>query len=240
MLLLRAMKQASYAVRNLGHFGLASKAYLHFTSPIRRYPDLVVHRFVHRAIQGLAIDRSEKAQGELEDAALAASTAERRSMEVEREIADLYRATLMQDKVGERYEGMVSGLVGSGAFVALDAPYVDVLVKLEDLGGDGYELDDEGLKIVAASSGDVVMLGDRMTVEIVDVQIMRRTVYGRRIRQAGEYERAKRRDRKAPREEKPQGRPARRDKHGKKARAARAFKASVRKGAKIGKKKRGR
>ena len=189
MLLLRSMKQAAYDVRNLGHFGLASKAYLHFTSPIRRYPDLVVHRIVHEVLLGERVDRSGQARADLEDSAMAASTAERRAMEVEREIVDLYRAVLMRDKIGERYEGTVTGLVGSGVFVALDAPFVDVLVKLEDLGIGGYELDDEGLKVVGATSGDVVRLGDRMTLTIVDVAILRRSVYGRRLRAEGDDER---------------------------------------------------
>ena len=229
MLLLRSMKQASYDVRNLGHFGLASKAYLHFTSPIRRYPDLVVHRVVHQALLGERIDRSQKAAEELADSALAASTAERRAMEVEREIVDLYRAVLMKDRVGETYEGTVTGLVGSGVFVALDAPFVDVLVKLEDLGGGEYSLDDEGLRVVGTSSGDFVQLGDRMTLEIVDVAIQRRSVYGRRLRALGEDgERRARRGRRdlppphAKANGKPQG--GRRDKHGNKARAAQAQK----------------
>jgi ribonuclease R len=222
MLLLRSMKQAYYDVRNLGHFGLASKAYLHFTSPIRRYPDLVVHRIVHQALLAAKIDRSEEAQSELADSAMAASAAERRSMEVEREIADLYRATLMRERVGERCEGTVTGLVGSGVFVQLDAPFVDVLVRLEDLGAGGFELDDEGLKVVGRSNGEVVMLGDRMTVEIVDVAILRRTVYGRRIllRQSGEEGERRRGPKKF----------GRRDKHGDKARAAKGWKKGKKKG----------
>ena len=181
MLLLRAMKQAAYEIHNLGHFGLASKAYLHFTSPIRRYPDLVVHRSVHAAVLGQRIDTSEEATAELAEAALAASGAERRSMEVERNTVDLYRAILMRDRVGERFEGRVTALVGSGVFVVLDDPFVDVMVKLEDLGAEQYVIDDDGLRAVAARSGDVVTLGDRMLLEIIDVGIQRRTVYGRRI-----------------------------------------------------------
>ena len=189
MLLLRSMKQAAYDIRNLGHFGLASKAYLHFTSPIRRYPDLVVHRSVHAAVLEEKIDKSEKAIATLSEAALAASGAERKAMEVERDVVDLYRAVLMRDRVGEKLEGRVTALVGSGVFVALDNPFVDVLVKLEDLGRETYSLDDNGLKVTAARSGDVVQLGDRMLLEIIDVAIQRRTVYGRRISSADSGER---------------------------------------------------
>jgi ribonuclease R len=185
MLLLRSMKQATYDVTNIGHFGLASKAYLHFTSPIRRYPDVVVHRSTHSVLTDAKVARSDEAKQEIASAALAASIAERKAMEIEREITDLYRAVFMRDKIGERYEGTVTAIVGSGAFVVLDAPFVDVLVKLEDLGGDRYELDDEGLRAVAERSGDVVSLGDRMMLEIIDVAILRRTVYARRIQGDG-------------------------------------------------------
>jgi ribonuclease R len=181
MLLLRSMKQATYDIANVGHFGLASKAYLHFTSPIRRYPDLVVHRAVHALVLGQRIERDGPALTLLAEAALAASIAERKAMEVEREVVDLYRAVLMKDKIGGLYEGTVTALVGSGLFVALDAPFVDVLVRYEDAGKDRYELDDAGLRAVASRSGETIQLGDRLTIEVIDVAILRRTVYGRRI-----------------------------------------------------------
>jgi ribonuclease R len=181
-LLLRSMKQASYDVANIGHFGLASKAYLHFTSPIRRYPDLIVHRVVHEVLAGHEV-RREQAGGRdvLAESALASSIAERRAMEVERAIVDLYRAFLMKDRIGARFEGTVTAVVGSGLFVQLDAPFVDVLVRLEDLGHDHWEVDDDALRVVAARSGDLIALGDRIAVEIVDVGILRRTVYGKRV-----------------------------------------------------------
>jgi ribonuclease R len=180
-LLLRSMKQATYDVANVGHFGLASKAYLHFTSPIRRYPDLIVHRVVHQVLSGEQVRRDEQARETLAEAALASSIAERRAMEVERAIVDLYRTFMMKDHLGERFEGTVTAVVGSGVFVQLDAPFVDVLVRLEDLGADRYEVDDEGLRVVAARSGDVVALGDRVVVEVTDAAILRRTVYAKRV-----------------------------------------------------------
>ncbi len=180
-LLLRAMKQATYDIVNIGHFGLASKAYLHFTSPIRRYPDLVVHRAVHQLAAGKAVARDEDALEALREAALAASTAERKAMDIEREVVDLHRALLMRSRLGESFEGTVTSLVGSGAFVAIDAPYVDVLVRYEQMGKEPYELDDEGLCAIGQRSGDVVRLGDRMVVRVDDVSIERRTVYGTRL-----------------------------------------------------------
>jgi ribonuclease R len=180
-LLLRSMKQATYDVTNVGHFGLASKAYLHFTSPIRRYPDLVVHRTVHDVLEGRAVRRDGEAREKLAEAALASSIAERRSMEVERAIVDLYRTFMMKDHVGERFEGTVTAVVGSGLFVQLDKPFVDVLIRLEDLGQDRYEVDDDALRVVATRSGDVIALGDRLLVEVIDAAILRRTVYAKRI-----------------------------------------------------------
>ncbi len=101
-------------------------------------------------------------------------------MEVERAMVDLYRTFVMKEHIGERFEGTVTAVVGSGLFVQLDAPFVDVLVRLEDLGHDHWEVDDDGLRVVAARSGDVIALGDRIAVEIVDAAILRRTVYARR------------------------------------------------------------
>ncbi len=184
MLLLRSMKQATYDTANLGHFGLASKAYVHFTSPIRRYPDLVVHRAVHARALGQKIDKSQQAVTDLQTAAVMASTNERKAMEVERSVSDLYRAALMRDKVGSFFEGSVTAMVGSGVFVALDSPFVDVLLRWEDLGADRYELDDSGLRAVGQRSGNSIALGDRLMVEVIDVSIIRRTVYGKRAASA--------------------------------------------------------
>lgn len=180
-LLLRSMKQAIYDVENRGHFGLASEAYLHFTSPIRRYPDVLVHRSVHALLGGKRVDRSPEAREELAESALSSSQAERRIMELERQVLDLYRTFVMQDRVGDLLEGVVSAVVSGGVFVTLDDPFADVLVRFEDLGPDGYEADDDGLRAVALRSGDTVQLGDRLVVEIVEASLLRRVTYGRRV-----------------------------------------------------------
>jgi len=191
-LLLRSMKQATYDVQNLGHFGLASEAYLHFTSPIRRYPDLVVHRIVHAAVQADAksLKKAVAKVGDMEkltEAATQSSIAERRAMEVEREIVDIYRCFFMIDRIGERFEGTVSAFVGTGAFVTLDDPFVDVMVRIEDMGPD-YQVEDDGLMATSSRSGDAIRLGDRMMVQVTDAAILRRTVYARRVRREGEVE----------------------------------------------------
>lgn len=181
MLLLRAMKQAVYDVVNIGHFGLASKAYLHFTSPIRRYPDLAVHRAVRAILRGEAIDKSDAAIEALRVAATTAIDCERKGMEIEREIVDLYRALFMRSKIGAILEGTVTGFTGTGLFVAIDDPFVDVLVRMEALGPDQYAMDEDGLRVIGSRSGERIAIGDRLIVEVEDVAILRRQVYGKRV-----------------------------------------------------------
>jgi ribonuclease R len=181
MLLLRSLKQAVYDVTNIGHFGLASEAYVHFTSPIRRYPDVEIHRAVKRLIRGGKPDQSASALEELETKAQRSSARERAVMEIEREVVDLCRALLMRSRIGDVLEGTVTALTGGGAYVSLDAPFVDVLVRFEVMGPDRYEIGDDEISVVGSRSGDVIALGDRMVVTIDDVAILRRTVYARRV-----------------------------------------------------------
>lgn len=181
MLLLRSLKQATYDITNVGHYGLASDAYVHFTSPIRRYPDVLVHRAVKHLLRGGKPKNSPSAIEALREAAQLSSDRERAAMEIEREVVDLYRALLMRDRIGDVAEGTVTGLVGSGAFVSLDDPFVEVLVKLEAMGPDHYEFSDDELSLVGVRSGDTISLGDRMALTIEDVAVLRRTVYGARV-----------------------------------------------------------
>lgn len=181
MLLLRTLKQAIYDPNNIGHFGLASAAYVHFTSPIRRYPDLLVHRAVKRLLHGEKPNRSAAALEALAAAARESSEQERRAMDIEREVVDLYRALLMRDRIGLSAQGTVTGLAGSGVFVTLDQPFVEVMVRFEAMGPDRYELSDDELRVVGARSGDSVALGDSMMVTIDDVAVLRRTVYAMRV-----------------------------------------------------------
>jgi ribonuclease R len=181
MLLLRSLKQAAYDIQNIGHFGLASDDYLHFTSPIRRYPDLQVHRAVKHLLRGGKVDGSPPALEALRATATTASERERAAMEVEREVVDLYRALFMRAHLGEVLEGTVVAIVGSGMYVTLDEPFVDVLVRFEGMGPDEYEISQDELSAIGVRSGDTVSIGDRVTVQIEDVAVLRRTVYARRI-----------------------------------------------------------
>ena len=180
-LLLRALKQAQYDIVNVGHFGLGAKDYLHFTSPIRRYPDLIVHRLLKTALSAAGVAAGGKPgpaplREELAAMALESSRAERRAMEVEREVVDMYRAFLMRDHVGEEYEGTIAGVASFGVFVQIDSPFVEGLVKLEELGEDYWEYDAEGMRIVGRGSGRSFSMGDSVRVEIMNVSVQRRKI----------------------------------------------------------------
>jgi ribonuclease R len=174
MLLLRAMKQATYDVTALGHFALASRDYLHFTSPIRRYPDLVVHRLLK---QDLGVDADPPpTHAELVNIAAESSRHERRAMEAEREVVDLYRAYLMRERIGDEFDGVVTGVAGFGAFVQIEQPFVEGLVRIERLGDDFYEYDETAMRLVGRASGHALTLGDRLRVRVNDVSVARRQI----------------------------------------------------------------
>jgi ribonuclease R len=181
MLMLRSLKQAAYDIVNIGHFGLASDNYLHFTSPIRRYPDVLVHRAVKRLLRGEKADTSTQAVETLRVAATTTSTRERAAIDVEREVVDLYRALYARALIGNEYEGTIVAVVGSGMYVSLDDPFLDVLVRYESLGPDRYELTDHEIGVVGARSGERLTIGDRILVIIEDVAVLRRAVYAKRV-----------------------------------------------------------
>ena len=174
-LLLRAMQQASYDTENIGHFGLASRNYLHFTSPIRRYPDLVVHRLVKRFLRGERID-PEKEGARLRRQAKEASRLERRAMVVERDVLEVYRVLTMRAHLGEEIEATITGVEAFGFFASLDAPFVDVTVPIERLSG-SFSLDRLGTRLQCARSGRSYALGDRVRLRIEDANLTQRKIF---------------------------------------------------------------
>ena len=135
--LLRAMKQAHYQPENIGHFGLASTCYTHFTSPIRRYPDLIVHRILDRALEEkLKPSEREDSLSYLQEAGKHTTERERNAMDAEREIVDLKKAQFMMDKLGEEFTGIITSLANFGFFVELDAYFVEGLVRLSPFADD--------------------------------------------------------------------------------------------------------
>ena len=172
-LLLRAMMQAVYSPENIGHFGLAAEHYLHFTSPIRRYPDLIVHRLVREAL-GERPGRRPR-PGELGRIAILSSDRERAAMKAERDVSAYYAALFMAERVGERSPGTVSAVVEFGVFVTLQRWNVEGLVKAEDL-GEGYTLDKDGHALVAPGNGRSFRVGDELEVEVAAADPARRRI----------------------------------------------------------------
>jgi ribonuclease R len=181
-LVLRTLTQAVWDTVPIGHFGLASGDYLHFTSPIRRYPDLLVHRLLKYHLHrdghpsGGGYAKPPPPVETLTELAHASSAHERRAMEAEREAVAMYRAYLMRDQVGQRFEGTVSAVTSFGAFVELDEPYVEGLIKLESLGDDQFDFDDVHMRLAGRKTGLAIELGDRVTVEINNVSVVRRRI----------------------------------------------------------------
>ncbi len=196
--LLRSLKQATYDVNNVGHFGLAATAYLHFTSPIRRYPDVVVHRLLKRRLATLgkpaggfppmaASPRSPDAEA-LQRTARQSSFSERKAMEVEREVVDLYRALFMRDRIGDVLTGTIAGVTSFGVFVSIDDPFVEGLIRIENLSPASaaagnrpanrprFEFDETRSRLYAPGSGRSFALGDRVSVEILSISVARRQI----------------------------------------------------------------
>lgn len=175
-LLLRAMMQAVYAAENEGHYGLAAEHYLHFTSPIRRLPDLMVHRLLKEEWarrEGRA--PASPSVRSLDEVAARASERERAAMEAEREIMGFYAALFMKDKVGDRFPGVVSAVAEPGLFVELTPFFVEGLVRAEDLPGD-YDLDPVHYALVDRGSGRAFRVGDAVEVEVASVSPQRRQI----------------------------------------------------------------
>lgn len=172
-ILLRSMKWAKYSSKNLGHFGLASDAYTHFTSPIRRYPDLIVHRLLKKALSGEKIQTSEE---ELAKKADHLSRRERVAMEAEREILDRYRVRFMKDKIGEEFEGVISGVTAFGFFVELREIFVEGLVRLTSLHDDYYHFQEDRYCLVGERTRKQFRVGDPVRVKVERVDVERRHI----------------------------------------------------------------
>ena len=175
-MLLRSLKQAYYSPRNLGHAGLASPRYCHFTSPIRRYPDLVVHRSL---LHSLGLDDAPPPRSsELEDAGTDSSAAERRAMLIERDSDDICLAFLLERRLYEQgweqtWEGEVVSLISSGAFITFGDEGFQGFLPLRKMRGDWWELDEHEVKLVGADSGRAIRLGDPISVEVANVDTLR-------------------------------------------------------------------
>ena len=166
--LLRSMKQAVYQPENIGHFGLASPCYTHFTSPIRRYPDLIVHRMLDKTLRGdkLKPNQREDLLRYLQQAGKHTSERERHAMDAEREMVDLKKAQFMMNKIGEEFTGFITSLTNFGFFVELDDYFVEGLVKLSSLTDDDYDYYEKEYVIQGRRHGRKFRLGDEVRVKV--------------------------------------------------------------------------
>jgi len=164
--MLRSLRQAIYSPDNLGHFGLAYESYTHFTSPIRRYPDLLIHRAIKSTLAGRRYDSID-----WEQVGLACSSTERRADEATRDVEAWLKCWYMQDRIGETFTGSISAVVPFGIFVALDEVFVEGLVHVSDLGRDYFHFDEKAHAMQGERTGVRYRLSDRVSVQLVRVDL---------------------------------------------------------------------
>ncbi|MBI5300242.1 MAG: ribonuclease R [Deltaproteobacteria bacterium] len=173
-MLLRSMSQAVYSHENVGHFGLASECYCHFTSPIRRYPDLIIHRLLKQALRP---DTKKIKMGVLAEIAEHCSIQERRAMDAEREMLALHNTIFMQSKLGEEFDGIISHVTKFGFFVELLDYFVEGLVPLQNLSGDFYVYDQDHLCLRGKKRKKIFKIGDRVRIKVEEVKLLERRTY---------------------------------------------------------------
>jgi ribonuclease R len=177
LLMLRTMQKARYDPDNLGHFGLATRCYTHFTSPIRRYPDLVVHRALRDLRHGgLTEEQWRDRAEELADLARHTSDRERRADEAERELVQWKKVRFMADKIGDEFDGYITGVAPFGLFVELVDHFVEGLVHISSMADDFYRFVERGHQLRGENTHAVYRLGDRVRVQVVRVDDERRQV----------------------------------------------------------------
>ncbi len=161
--MLRSLRQAMYSPDNVGHFGLAYEHYTHFTSPIRRYPDLLVHR----AIKAVLAGEKYTPAGDWEEIGLHCSATERRADEATRDVENWLKCFFMKERIGEEFDGTISAVTAFGIFVALDTIYIEGLVHVSELGADYFQFDNIKHQMLGERTGQRFRLGDRLRVRLV-------------------------------------------------------------------------
>lgn len=175
--MLRSMKQAKYAAESIGHFGLAATFYTHFTSPIRRYPDLLIHRIIHEVISkgSLKPERIDELNEWLPEATKQSSIKERVAVDAERETQDLKKAEYMVDKVGEEYAGRISSVTSFGVFVELENT-IEGMIHVSYLTDDYYHYDDHSYSLIGERTGQIFRIGDQVRIRVSKVNLDERKI----------------------------------------------------------------
>ena len=206
-LMLRTMQKARYAPENLGHFGLAAPSYTHFTSPIRRYPDLVVHRALRAARhQTLSEEQREAWAEDLPEVARHTSEMERRADDAERELLQWKKVKFMADKVGDEFEGYVTGVAAFGLFIELIEHYVEGLVHVSTMADDYYRFVESAHMLRGENTQKTYRLGDKVKVQVIRVNMdVRQIDLGlvEILERVREGERGPRRSKARPKHERP-------------------------------------
>ncbi|HAT2104749.1 TPA: ribonuclease R [Legionella pneumophila] len=174
--MLRSLKQAQYVESNEGHFGLAYSAYTHFTSPIRRFPDLLIHRAIGHLLDNHPVYEFEYSHEDMNRLGKHSSMTERRADEATREVITWLKCEYMQDKLGQVFKGRISAVTSFGIFVELDEIYVEGLVHVTSLKNDYYTFDSAKHRLIGARGGQVYRLGDKMTVLVARVDLNERKI----------------------------------------------------------------
>ena len=169
--MLRSLKQAVYAPDNLGHFGLSIEAYVHFTSPIRRYPDLLVHRAIRHLLSGKPAQKFRYDHNDMVAMGENCSATERRADEATRDAVDWLKCEYMTDKVGETFDGLITGVTGFGIFVELKDIYVEGLVHVTALSNDYYRFDPAKHRLLGERTNTIYRLADNVRVRVVRVSL---------------------------------------------------------------------
>ena len=175
-LMLRTMQKARYDPQNLGHFGLAAESYTHFTSPIRRYPDLIVHRALRESRAGMDAERHAELTEDLPEAARHTSERERRANDAERELVQWKKVRFMADKVGDEFQGYITGVSAFGLFIELVEHFVEGMVHVSTMADDYYRFVERAHILRGEKNGRVYRLGDRVDVQVVRVDLERRQI----------------------------------------------------------------
>ena len=189
-MILRTLKVAVYDSENKGHFGIASKYYCHFTSPIRRYPDLFIHRIISKYLKydyTMSEKQVEFYNKVAENDAKQSSNREKIATQVERDSIDIKKAEYMSKKIGEQYEGIISGVTQFGVFVELENT-VEGLIRFENLGDEYYEYDADHKILIGERTKETFKIGDKINIEVIDANKQEKRISFKRIQEVGQEE----------------------------------------------------